>query len=284
MRQEKAVRTYKAKCQVADVQDPSEQQVHRMIKYQLTGKSHHKMYSKVEKASSGRFGLASDYLPPIITHVFLVIGIVTFQWNVFEILLIYVIEIAVITLLFSFAALFAAQPIDGRDAEKWKRKPNPIRTIPFLPPVYRRNVGVVVKQFLASLFYLSFIFIAVVDFIEQSILSLLSSSAGLAVLVIFITQAARVWQQFLADQSYRERSPAEAIKAAQKPLGEAVFLLLFVIAPITFVLGITAIAVAGDGGEIELDAVETGVVLLLYVIPIGVFRVWLQDAEITIID
>lgn len=113
---------------------------------------------------------------------------------------------------------------------------------------------------------------------------MLTSSAGLAVLAVCITQTARVWQQFFADQSYRERSPAEAIKAAQKPLGEALFLLLFVIAPITFVLGVTAIAVAGDGGEIELSSVETGVILLLYVIPIGVFRVWLQDAEITIID
>ncbi|ARS91852.1 DUF6498-containing protein [Natrarchaeobaculum aegyptiacum] len=242
------------------------------------------MYSKVEKALFGRFGLASDYLTQIITHAFLVVGIVAFQWSVFEILLIYVLEIAVINVLFTFAALFAAQPIDGRDAEKWKREPNPIRTIPLLPPVYRRNVGVVVKQFLASLFYLSIIGIAVVDFIEQSVLSLLSSSAGLAVLAICITQTARVWQQFFAGQSYRERSPAEAIKAAQKPLGEALFLLLLVIVPITVALGITAIAVAGDGGEIELGAVETGAVLLLYVIPIGVVRVWLQDAKLTIID
>ncbi|MDG5762051.1 hypothetical protein QA600_22300, partial [Natronococcus sp. A-GB1] len=93
------------------------------------------------------------------------------------------------------------------------------------------------KQFLASLLYLFFIFIAIVEFVEQSILLLLSSSAGLAVLAICITHATRVWRQFFADQSYRERSPAEAIRAAQKPLGEAVFLLVFVIAPITFVLG-----------------------------------------------
>lgn len=242
------------------------------------------MHSKIQETLSGQFGLASDYLPPVITHVFFVVGIIAFQWEVFEILFIYAIEIAVINFLFTFAALFAAQSIDSRDAEKWKREPNPIWVIPFLPPVYKRNVEMVVKQFLASLLYLFFIFIAVIEFMEQSTLSLISSSAGLAVLAICITQTLRVRQRFIADQSYQERSPAEAIKAAQEPLGEAVFLLVFVIAPITFVLGVTAIAVAGDGGEIELGAVETGIVLLLYVIPTGVFRVWLQDTEITIIN
>lgn len=242
------------------------------------------MYGMVEKALSGRLALDSDYLPTVVTHLFLVVGIVAFQWNVFEILLIYVAEIAVVTILFTFAALFAAQPIDGRDAEKWHGEPNPIRTISGLPPVYRRNVGVAVKQFVASLLYLSPIFIAVARLIEQSVLSLLFSSTGLAIVAICIIQATRVWRQFFADQSYRERSPAEAIKAAQKPLGEAVFLLVFVIAPVTFVLGVTAVAVAGDSGEIELGAVGWAVVLLSYVIPIGVCRVRLQDTEITIID
>ena len=242
------------------------------------------MYSNVMKTLFGRFDLDSDYLPPIITHLFLVVGIIAFQWNVLEILLIYVVEIAVINLLFTVAALFAARPIDDRDSEKWNREPSPIRIVSFLPPVYRRNVGVAVKQFLASLFYLSVMFLAVVQFVQETNLSMSYSSAGLAVLAICISQATRVWRQFFADQSYQERSPAEAIRAAQKPLGEAIFLLLFVVAPITFVLGVTAIAVAGNGGEIELGAVETGAVLLLYVIPIGVFRVWLQDAEITIID
>ena len=242
------------------------------------------MYSKVVKALSGRFGLDSDYLPPIITHLFLVVGIVAFQWNVAEILLIYVVEIAVINLSFTVAALFAAQPIDDRDSGKWSREPSPIRIVSFLPPVYGRNVGVAVKQFLASLFYMSFIFIPVVRFAEETNASVLSPSAGIAVLAICISQATRVWRQFFADQSYQERSPAEAIRAAQKPLGEAIFLVMFVVAPITFVLVVTAIAVAGDGAEIELGAVETGAVLLLYVIPIGVFRVWLQDTEITIID
>lgn len=242
------------------------------------------MYSKGEKALSERFDLPSDYLPPIITHVLLVVGIIAFQWNVFEILLIYVLEIIIITVLFTFAGLFAAQPIETRDAEKWQREPNPIRLTSFLPPVYRRNVGVVVKQFLGSVLYLSFMFIAVTEFIEQSILSLLFSGTGLAVVAICVTQTAHVWRQFFADQKYQERTPAEAIKAAQKPLGEAVFLLVFVVAPITFVLGVTAIAVAGDGSEIELGTVEIAAVLLLYVIPIGIVRTWLQDTEITIID
>ncbi len=93
------------------------------------------MYSKVEKALSGRFGLAIDYLPPIITHLFLV-GIIAFQWKLFVIISVPVIEIAFINILLTFTALFAAQPIDDRNAEKWKREPNLVRTIPFLPPVY----------------------------------------------------------------------------------------------------------------------------------------------------
>ena len=225
------------------------------------------MDRKIRRAFSGRGGLTSDYLPPVITHLFLVVGIVAFQWNVVEILLIYVLELAVINLLFTFAALFAAQPIADRDAEKWHQEPNPIRIIPSLPPVYRRNVRVVINQLFGSFLYLFFVFIAVFQFVEEfaeeTILSMLSSSAGLAVLAICITQTARVWRQFLAEQTYQERSPADAIKAAQRPLGEAVFLLLFVIGPITFVLGVSAIAVLGDGAEIEPSAAEIGVVLLL---------------------
>ena len=48
-----------------------------------------------------------------------------------KVLLIYVPEVAVINLLFTFAALFAAQPIADRDAEKWHQEPNPTQDHPF---------------------------------------------------------------------------------------------------------------------------------------------------------
>ncbi|WP_255191086.1 DUF6498-containing protein [Natronobeatus ordinarius] len=232
------------------------------------------MFKRIDKAVSDELGLSREYLSPIITHVLLVIGILFFNWSVIEIVLLYLIEIAVIHVLFVTVALFAAQPIEGHDGDKWQREPTPIRLVPLLPPVYDRNVGMVLKyMFVGAIYILPFMH-AVVQLTNQSIPSLISSTVALAILAICITQLLRAWQQFLADQAYQNRSPAEAIKVGLWPIHELLVTVLFVFVPVTFILVAAAFAV--DGIESQT------VVLLVYVIPIGVARVWLQNGGLTV--
>ncbi|ARS90634.1 DUF6498-containing protein [Natrarchaeobaculum aegyptiacum] len=232
------------------------------------------MSKRVDETISDELGVSREYLSPIITHLFLVIGILFFNWEVGEIVLLYLIEIAVIHVLFVTVALFAAQPIEGHDGDKWQREPTPIRLIPFFPPVYDRNVGIFLKYMPFGFVYILPFMHAVVQLTNQSIPSLISPTVGLAILAICITQISRVWQQFLADQAYQNRSPAEAIKVGLWPIHELLVIVLFVFVPVTFVLVTAAFAV--DGIESQT------IVLLAYVIPIGVARGWLQNGGLTV--
>ena len=226
-----------------------------------------------ETASSKRNAF-KDYYAPIITHVFLVVGILFFNWNVVEIVFLYLVEVAVIHVLFVTVALFAAQPIDGHDGDKWANEPVPITLVSMLPPVYRRNSGLVGKYMLFGLMYILPFFYALAQVTDRSLSSLFSPALGLAVLGIIISQLARVWRQFIVDQAYRERSPAEAIRIGLRPLHELIYIVLFVFAPITFLLAVAALAV----GDIESQTL----VLLAYVIPIGAARVWLQNRNLSV--
>ena len=226
-----------------------------------------------ETASSKRNAL-EEYYAPIITHVFLVVGILSFNWNVVEIVFLYLVEVAVIHVLFVTVALFAAQPIDGHGGDKWADKPVPITLVRVLPPVYRRNSGLVGKYMLFGLMYILPFFYALAQVADRSLSSLVSPALGLAVLAIIISQLGRVWRQFIVDQAYQERSPAEAIRIGLQPLHELIYIVFFVFAPITFLLAVAALAV----GDIE----SRTLVLLAYVIPIGVARVWIQNANLSV--
>ena len=226
-----------------------------------------------ETASSKRNAL-EEYYAPIITHVFLVVGILFFNWNVVEIVFLYLVEVAVIHVLSVTVALFAAQPIDGHGGDKWADKPVPITLVRVLPPVYRRNSGLVGKYMLFGLMYILPFFYALAQVADRSLSSLVSPALGLAVLAIIISQLARVWRQFIVDQAYQERSPAEAIRIGLQPLHELIYIVLFVFAPITFLLAVAALAV----GDIESQTL----VLLAYVIPIGAVRIWLQNANLSV--
>ncbi len=226
-----------------------------------------------ETASSKRSAL-EEYYAPIITHVFLIVGILFFNWSVVEVVLLYLIEVAVIHVLFVIVALFAAQPIDGHDGDKWADEPVPITLVSVLPPIYSRNITLVGKYLIFGLMYILPFFYALVQVAERSLSSLVSPALGVAVLAIVISQLARVWQQFITDQAYQNRSPAEAIRVGLRPLNELVVLVLFVFVPVTFIVVGAAFVV----GDIESQTL----VLLAYVIPIGVARVWLQNDNLSV--
>ena len=199
----------------------------------------------------------------------LTIGVLFFEWDVVELLFIYLSEIVVVAVLFAIVALFAAQPVEDHDADRWREDPSPVQPVPLLPPIYPRNVGLSVNNVFAyAVFFLFFVamFVSVVD---RSVSSLLSPTAGLVILAICVSQLRRVWCEFLVDHSYRDRSPAEALELGLRPVARFVIIAVYVIVPTTVVVLTAAFVLS--------DTMSGRVVLLAYVLPIGAARVWLQD-------
>ena len=236
------------------------------------------MANGTTETASSKLTAFDDYYAPIITHLFLVVGILFFNWSVVEVVFLYLIEVAVIHVLFVTVALFAAQPIGDHDGDKWANEPVPVTLVSVLPPIYRRNISLFGKYMLFGLMYILPFFYAVGLFSDQvanrDLLSVVSPALGFAVLAILSSQLARVWRQFIADQAYQERSPAEAIRTGLWPLHELVVLVLFVFAPVTFILVIAAFAF----GDIDSQTL----ILLAYVVPIGAARVWLQNDNLSV--
>ena len=227
------------------------------------------MLRRAETEIAERLGIPPDYLSPIGMHLLLTIGILFLEWDVVELIFIYLNEIVVVTVLFAIVALFAAQPVEDHDADKWREEPSPVQPVPLLPPIYPRNIGLIVDNMFAyAVFFLFFVamFVSVVD---RSVSSLLSPTAGLVILAICVSQLLRVWREFLVDHSYRDRSPAEALELGLRPVARFVIITVYVIVPPTVVVVIAAFALP--------DTVSGPVVLVAYVLPIGAARVWLQD-------
>jgi hypothetical protein len=227
------------------------------------------MLRRAETEVAERLGIPPGYLSPIGMHLLLTIGILFFEWDVVELIFIYLSELVVVAVLFAIVALFAAQPVDDHDADRWREEPSPVQPVPLLPPIYPRNIALIVDNvFTYAVFFLFFVvmFISIVD---RSVSSLLSPTAGLVILAICVSQLRRVWREFLVDHSYRDRSPAEALELGLRPVAKFIIITVYVIVPTTVVVLTAAFVLP--------DTVSGPVVLLAYVLPIGVARVWLQD-------
>ena len=86
-------------------------------------------------------------------------------------------------------------------------------------------------------------------------------------------QLTRVWRHFIADQQYQNRTPAEAAKFGFIPLSELYLILFYVFIPVTFIVVSVAIAMDIDGYSIP------HFVSLVYLIPVGVIRVYIQGTD-----
>ena len=234
------------------------------------------MSRRVETALSDALGIARDDLTTLVTHLLLVVGIVFFGWNVGELVLVYLFDVAVALVVFGAVALTAAQPIEGADAEKWQREPEPIHVAPFLPPVYRRNVRLVAREMLNGTVFFLVIAGMALSVLDQRLSGLFSPTVGLTGLAVCVSQLVRAWRQFVAGESYRERSPADAIRVGLRPVGRMVLLALFVVAPVTAVLVLALIFVFEVDSSSALPYGRT-IVLLSYVVPIGAASVWLRN-------
>lgn len=195
----------------------------------------------------------------------LVAGVVALGWGLTEIALIYLIEITIINLLFFSVALFTPQPVDDLDGDSWDDDPTPIQPVALVPPVYWRNIKLVGKKALVPSVLIWGVARPVVS--SYGVDSGLPVSLGLAIAGTCLFQLIRVWRYFIADQSYQDKSPADAMEFAFAPVLELYLILMYVITPVTIVLA--GIAFAMDTN------LNSRAILLVYLVPIGVIRAWI---------
>lgn len=234
------------------------------------------MPRRLEAVLSETLGISRDDFATIVTHLFLVAGIVFFDWNVSELVLVYLVDVAVALVVFGGVALTAAQPVEGHDDEKWQREPEPLHVLPLLPPVYRRNVRLVASEMLNGTAFFLFIAAMVLSVLRPDPSTLRSATLGLTALAICVSHLVRAWRQFVADEAYRERSPAEAIRVGLRPVGRLVLIALVVVVPITAVVALTLLFAFESNSASALPYGRT-IVLLTYVVPIGAASVWLRN-------
>lgn len=112
------------------------------------------MLRRAETEIAERLGIPPDYLSPIGMHLLLTIGILFREWDVVELTFIYLSEIVVVAVLFAIVAPLAAQPVEDHDADKWREEPSPMQPVPILPPIYPRNIGLIVNNMFAYAVFL----------------------------------------------------------------------------------------------------------------------------------
>ncbi|WP_245810684.1 DUF6498-containing protein [Halorubrum halodurans] len=212
---------------------------------------------------------SSDFFAGLVLNFALIIGVVVFQWNLVEIAVVYLIEIAIIQLFFFPVALFTPEPVEGRDGDAWDTDPVPIQPINFLPPVYWRNIRFVWFKAVFNLVVIGVIMRSVSS--GYTLSSDLPMSLGLAIAGIVLFQLSRVWRYFIVDQSYREKSPTDPMAFVYAPLTELFLMLVYVLAPVTLILAGIAFTIDSDLSSLP--------VLLLYLTPIGFIRAWIGSLD-----
>ncbi|ELZ61443.1 hypothetical protein C467_01456 [Halorubrum hochstenium ATCC 700873] len=214
----------------------------------------------------------------VATNLLPLAGVVAFGWRVGELLAVYWIEVVVMVLAHSAAAMFAERPIDledrsfyivgydedaERDEEVWGTPAEPIQLVSWLPPIYRRNARVVRR----SLGVFVFLLVPLLP-VGWDALSYLTPTVGLTALGVCGAQVAEVRREFLAERAYEERSPYMVVEAAQRVVFFYFMIGIVTVTAVTF--GIFAVEAAIAPGALDEIAEAFGVEVLLlpYLLPI----------------
>ena len=218
----------------------------------------------------------------IATNLLPLAGVVAFGWRVGELLAVYWIEVVVMVLAYSVAALFAERPIDLEDRsfyvvgysedteideERWRTDPEPIRLVSWLPPIYRRNVGVVVRS-LGIFYFVAFPLLGV----GLDAVSYVTPTVGLAAVGVCLAQVAEVRRDFFAERAYEEQSPYMVVEAAQRVVFFYIVIGMLAVPAVTVAL----LVVQAVAGAAAFDAVAAvvgpGAILLPYLLPIALAK------------
>lgn len=230
----------------------------------------------LEPTGRGAFALV------LATNLLPLAGVVTFGWRVGELLAVYWIEVAVMVLAYSVAALFAERPIDlddrsfyivgysedtELDEERWGTDPEPIRLVSWLPPIYRRNVGVVVR----SLGVFAFLLFPLLP-VGWDALSYLTPTVGLAALGVCGAQVAEVRREFFVECAYEDQSPYMVVEAAQRVVFFYIVIGMLTVVPVTFGIFVVEAALAPGLFDGLADAFGVEILLLPYLLPIALAK------------
>lgn len=109
-------------------------------------------------------------------------------------------------------------------------------------------------------------------FSNSDVVSALPLSVGLAIVGIALFQLMRVWRYFIADQSYQQKSPQDAVQFAFAPVSEVLFIIFYAFIPVTFVI-------VGGVMVTDIDFPPRTVLLLVYLVPIGAIRAWMRSLD-----
>ena len=210
-----------------------------------------------------------EFVSGLILNFALILGVMVFEWSLVEIAVIYLIEVAIIHFFFLVVALFTPQAVDDRDGDVWDSKPTPLQPISLLPPVYWRNIKYVGSKAIFTGVIIGALMRTMLS--NSDMVSSLPLSIGVAIVGIVLFQLRRVWRYFIANQSYQQKSPLDAMQFAFAPAAELLLMLLYVVAPVTFVIVGAAIALNTD--------ITSRLVLLVYLVPMGVVRAWIGSLD-----
>ena len=216
------------------------------------------------------------------TNLLPLAGVVAFGWRVGELLAVYWIEVAVMVLAYSGAAMFAERPIDLEDRsfyvvgysedteideEVWGTEPEPIHLVSWLPPIYRRNASVAVRS-LGVFAFLAFPLFGV----GWGAISYLTPTVALATLGVCGAQVAEVRWEFFAERAYEERSPYMVVEAAQRVVFFYFAVGILTVVPVT--LGIFVIEAALAPGLLDrlVETLGPGAVLVPYLLPLALAK------------
>ncbi|WP_237561611.1 hypothetical protein [Halorubrum halophilum] len=217
------------------------------------------------KTIPGMLRESRDFVLACILNSALILGVVVFEWSLLEIAVIYLIEIAIINLLFFSVALFTPQSVDDLDGDSWDEEPTSIQPIGLIPPVYRRNINYVLRKAVIPAFILTVIMTPFLSGYDLD--SGLPLSVGLTIAGIIFFQLSRVWRYFIVNRLYQDKSPADAMAFAFAPVFELFLMLVFVVVPVSFVI-------IGTGTDLDSRAVW-----LLYLVPMGAIRAWIGSLD-----
>ncbi|OYR76293.1 hypothetical protein DJ71_18150, partial [Halorubrum sp. E3] len=206
----------------------------------------------------------------VATNLLPLAGVVAFGWRVGELLAVYWIEVAALVLAHAAAAMFAERPIvledrsfyitgydeDAERDEVWESDPTPIRLVPWLPPIYRRNFRVVRR----SLGVFAFLLFPLVP-VGWDVLSYLTPTVGLAALGVCGAQVAEVRREFFAERAYEERSPYMVVEAAQRVVFFYFVIGMLTVVPVTVGVFVVEAALAPGLLDRVADAFGVGAVL-----------------------
>ncbi|WP_435179948.1 DUF6498-containing protein [Halorussus sp. AFM4] len=159
-----------------------------------------------------------EFVPVVLSNLLPLGGVVFLDWAVLQVLATYWIELAVMLIVYSAAALFAERRIvlDGRNlylpgvgrttelGPKWDEAPRPTHLPGPLPPMYRRNAVMVFKSLVFGAFWVGIPIYGEFPYVDVA--SAVSPAVLAAAFGIAVSQLVELRREYFGKRRYEEMS------------------------------------------------------------------------------